>query len=63
MTIVDINGEKIEVTDLEKAIDLADYFKDAHHVPMVEMDKIRQAYWKDIFLKLMELKRASASDL
>ncbi|MDR3008636.1 MAG: hypothetical protein LBV59_11920 [Sphingobacterium sp.] len=63
MKIIDLNGFAIVVDDLEKAIDFADYFKDAHHIPMVETDKIRQAYWKDIFEKLMELKRASESDL
>lgn len=63
MKIIDLNGDSIVVDDLEKAIDLADYFKDAHHVPMVAMDKIRQAYWKDIYEKLIELKRVSEHDL
>lgn len=54
--ITDVNGLRKEVTDLDKAIEQAEYFKDAHHVPPVESDKERQAYWRDIYEKLLQLK-------
>lgn len=54
--ITDLNGLRKEVTDLDKAIEQAEYFKDAHHVPSVESDKERQAYWRDIYEKLLQLK-------
>lgn len=54
--ITDLNGLRKEVTDLDKAIEQAAYFKDAHHVPPVESDKERQAYWRDIYEKLLQLK-------
>ncbi|MBN9285545.1 MULTISPECIES: 3-isopropylmalate dehydratase [unclassified Flavobacterium] len=56
MKITDLNGLEIKVTDLEKAIDQADYFKDAHHIPPVDSDKQRQEYWTDIYNKLLMLK-------
>lgn len=56
MKIVDLNGCEIEVTDLDKAIEQAEYFKDAHHIPPVESDKPRQLYWRDIYEKLLNLK-------
>lgn len=54
--ITDLNGLRKEVTDLDKAIEQAEYFKDAHHIPPVESDKERQAYWRDIYEKLLHLK-------
>lgn len=54
--ITDVKGCRIEVTDLDKAIEQAEYFKDAHHIPPVESDKERQAYWRDIYEKLLQLK-------
>lgn len=56
MKITDLKGLPIEVTDLDKAIEQAGYFKDAHHVPPVASDKERQAYWRDIYQKLLQLK-------
>ncbi len=56
MKITDLQGLQIEVTDLDKAIEQAEYFKDLHHVPPVESDKERQAYWRDIHQKLLQLK-------
>lgn len=56
MKITDLNGLEIKVTDLKKAIDQADYFKDAHHIPPVDSDKQRQEYWTDIYNKLLMLK-------
>lgn len=54
--ITDLNGLQKEVTDLDKAIEQAKYFKDAHHVPPLKSDKERQAYWRDIYEKLLQLK-------
>lgn len=56
MKITDLKGLKIEVTDLDKAIEQAEYFKDLYHVPPVESDKERQVYWRDIYQKLLQLK-------
>ncbi|SFC69756.1 hypothetical protein SAMN05421747_1202 [Parapedobacter composti] len=56
MHIIDLNGRKKEVTDLDKAIQQAENFKDMHHIPPVESDKERQAYWRDIYKKLVQLK-------
>ncbi|REC79455.1 3-isopropylmalate dehydratase [Chryseobacterium elymi] len=56
MKIIDLNGQEITVTDLDKAIEQAELFKDMHHVPPVPYDKVRQVYWNDIYKKLLELK-------
>lgn len=56
MKITDLNGQEITVTDLDKAIEQAELFKDMHHVPPVPSDKERQQYWTDIYNKLLELK-------
>lgn len=56
MKITDKNGLEITVTDLDKAIQQAELFKDMHHVPPVPSDKERQEYWNDIYKKLLELK-------
>lgn len=56
MKITDLNGFEITVTDLDKAIEQAELFKDMHHVPPVPYDKVRQKYWTDIYKKLLELK-------
>ncbi len=54
--ITDLTGRRIEVTDPDKAIEQAEYIKDYHHIPPVESDKGRQAYWRDIYEKLLQLK-------
>lgn len=56
MKITDLNGFEIIVTDLEKAIEQADNFKDLQHDPPVPYDKERQKYWNDIYEKLLDLK-------
>ncbi|MCH5685564.1 3-isopropylmalate dehydratase [Niabella sp. W65] len=55
MKIVDLNGCEIEITNLDKAIEETEYFKDAYHIPPVESDKQRQVYWRDIYEKLLTL--------
>ena len=54
--IIDLYGQRKEVTDLDKAIAQAENFKDMHHIPPVESDKERQKYWRDIYKKLVQLK-------
>ncbi len=56
MKIRDKAGEWIEVTDLEKAIEKTGWFKEYQHDPPAESDKERQAYWRDLHEKLLELK-------
>lgn len=56
MEITDLNGCTIEVTDLDSAIERAEYFKDCEHIPPVPTDKERQAYWLDIYQKLLAIK-------
>lgn len=59
MKITDINGCEITVTDLDQAIEKAEYFKDCEHIPPVPSDKERQAYWRDMYNKLIALKNKS----
>lgn len=56
MKITDLNGCETEVTDLDKAIEQTEYFKDARHIPPVESDKQRQVYWDDLYQKLVASK-------
>nr|WP_199156510.1 hypothetical protein [Pedobacter sp. ASV2] len=56
MTIQDINGQKMTVTNLEKAIEQARDFKDLTHDPPIPTDADQQAYWQDIYEKLLMLK-------
>jgi len=62
MKITDKNGCIIEITDLDAAIDEAEYFKDAHHIPPAKSDKERQEYWLDAYLKLIKLKNSIDND-
>jgi hypothetical protein len=56
MKVTDLNGFDIEVTNLREAIKQAKNFKDLQHDPPVQSDKQRQAYWKDLYRKLLTLK-------
>lgn len=51
------NGENIEVLNLAEAIKQADYFRNfAHEDKLFEnFDKKRQAYWQDIYEKLVAI--------
>lgn len=56
MGIIDLNGQKIEVTDLIAAIKQTDLFKNYRHEPPdPKADKILQAYWKNVHDKLLQL--------
>lgn len=57
MKITDINGQAIEVTDLNAAIEQAAGYKDCHHEPPEPVADCRQqAYWTDIYEKLIQLR-------
>jgi hypothetical protein len=58
MKIRDIKGSFIEVTDLDQAIKQAKDFKDMKHEDesFAEFDKKQQAYWTDMYNKLIALK-------
>lgn len=63
MTIYDLNGKPIEITDLDTAIELAEAYKEYHHQDeqYYEMDKRLHEYWSDIYKKLLELKSANGN--
>ena len=55
MKIKDLHGKSIEVTNLDKAIQQAENFKEYAHEDQsfAEYDKKQKAYWTDIYDKLM----------
>ncbi|MGN7706882.1 hypothetical protein [Chryseobacterium sp. 22543] len=59
MTITDLNGHSIEVTNLTKAINQAKTFKGFQHKDKIfsDFDKRNKAYWTDIYNKLMEIRK------
>jgi len=59
--IIDLNGDKIEVTDLEKALTQAEDYKNfcAEQGEESEFFRNRNAYWQDVYDKLMKLKKRS----
>lgn len=61
MKITGTNGEEIEVTDLNKAIAQADSFRGFRHQdPAHEnRDKYLQAYWQDVYEKLLLQQRGA----
>ena len=57
LTITDLEGKEIEITDLNLAIMQADDFRHysttiADHLPFVSK---RQCYWEDFYQKLLAL--------
>lgn len=58
MNIIDINGYPIEVTDLNKAIKMAEECKVYRHIDLrfADFDKKMNAYWTDFHQKLLKLK-------
>lgn len=63
MKVKDNNGFEIEIPDLNRAIQMAEFFKDAEHSPPHPMDKERQAYWNDLYQKLMAIKSKKNEDV
>ncbi|SHM52451.1 hypothetical protein [Flavobacterium saccharophilum] len=55
--IEDKNGENIEVLNLADAIKHADYFRNFVHTDkrFEKFDRKRQAYWQDLYDKLMKI--------
>lgn len=58
MKITDLEGNTMEVTDLEKAIRQAELFKDLQYTDnqFKKLDETLQRYWTDIYEKLLKLK-------
>ncbi|MBO9676314.1 MAG: 3-isopropylmalate dehydratase [Sphingobacteriaceae bacterium] len=56
MKITDKSGRTLQVTNLDEAMKQAQDFKDRHHLPPQVGDKERQAYWIDLYQKLLTLK-------
>lgn len=59
MTIRDLHGNNIEVTNLEKAIEQAENLKDYEHedTSFADFDARQKAYWTDMYNKLLKLKK------
>ena len=57
MHITDLNGKKIEITNLHAAIDQANmfigYFDSDERFR--DFEEVQKTYWRDIVLKLQEL--------
>ncbi|SDH29499.1 hypothetical protein [Mucilaginibacter gossypii] len=58
MKIIDIDGKEIAVTDLDLAIMQADDYRHyMHSDPTYKaFDERQQAYWEDVYQKLLALK-------
>lgn len=56
--VIDLNGHKITVTDLDKAIEQASLMKCYWHedTNFAQMDNRLSAYWMDMYDKLTALK-------
>jgi hypothetical protein len=59
MKIIDSNGKEITVTDLELAIMQADDYLHYRHANLAfkKLDEGLQAYWEDIYEKLLGLRK------
>ncbi|WP_276504978.1 hypothetical protein [Terrimonas pollutisoli] len=59
MQFTDLEGKLIEVADLDKAIEQAEMFKSFRHegAGYKKLDKKLRRYWRDIYYKLMALKK------
>ena len=58
LVIIDLNGKRIEITDIDKAIAQADNFRHMTHTDpqYKELDKELNTYWEDIYTKLIARK-------
>ena len=58
MYVRDLNGQQIEVTNLDQAIKQTGLFKEYSHEgeSFSEFDKKQKAYWADMYEKLVALK-------
>lgn len=59
MTVTDLNGFPIEVTNLQEAIKIARQYKEYRHEDksFSEFDKRQKAYWTDMYRKLAVIKK------
>lgn len=59
MKIIDLNGKEITVTDLDLAIMQADDYRHYNLTDPAQAGfvKKQQAYWEDIYQKLLALKK------
>jgi hypothetical protein len=64
MTITDINGCELQVTNLHEAIKQAEEFRHYRHEDNshADFDKRQQAYWADRYHKLIALKNQSSNN-
>ncbi|QHC84708.1 hypothetical protein AS589_07865 [Empedobacter brevis] len=60
MKTMDLNGREIEVTDLDKAIEITGGYKEYRYADknFLAFDKKQKAYWTDMYEKLLKLKTA-----
>lgn len=56
MKIIDLKGEKIEITNLEEALKQAQFFKDCYDEENRILSEERKKYWQDIYKKLKKIK-------
>lgn len=61
MHITDLNGCRIKVTDLDKALRITAQYKNYRHENKIfaMLDKKLNAYWTDMHTKLTALKKTS----
>lgn len=59
MQVYDLEGKRLTVTDLAKAIEQASMFMNFSHVDpsFAQVDKHLQAYWSDLHDKLVALQK------
>ncbi len=56
MKIIDLNGHEMEITDLQLALMQADDYRHYRTSQPNELCRKRQAYWEDIYQKLVKLR-------
>ncbi|MBS1527517.1 MAG: hypothetical protein JST19_17855 [Bacteroidetes bacterium] len=58
MKIIDLDGKVIEIENLDLAIMQADDYRHMRHndPALTEFDKKQQAYWNDVYQKLLKLR-------
>lgn len=58
MNVTDLNGNNIEVTDLDEAIQIAEDYKDYRHANkgFEKFDNRQGVYWTDLYEKLVNMK-------
>jgi hypothetical protein len=57
MTIIDLNGHEIEVTDLQLALMQADDYRHYRLTNPTILSQKLQTYWEDFYQKLLQLQQ------